>query len=225
MKIINFILLMFVLVISLYAKETFIKSKNGNSLIFKEAEKNEHFEANLYKKLIFSSKEYNSTIYINNATYYFGPSSSILSGSGRYVILDALEGGYITGYSDDKDEKPLWKDKAHCLVIDLQNGCVLINETDDACMMEWKGDELYNNAEQQKERIELKRNIKDDLDHLLKCENIGFMDIKECIKQNKGKVDNAIRCNPINSKNIKEYEKYLGSDINLDTKNILNRSR
>jgi len=221
MKIINFILLMFVLVINLYAKETFIKSKNGNSLIFKESEKNEHFEVNLYKKLIFSSKEYNSTIYINNATYYFGPSSSILSGSGRYVILDALEGGYITGYSDDKDEKPLWKDKAHCLVIDLQNGCVLINETDDACMMEWKGDELYNNAEQQKERIELKRNIKDDLDYLLKCENIGFIDTNECKKQNKGKADNAIRCNPINSKNIKEYEKYLGSDINSDTKSIL----
>ena len=88
-------------------------------------------------------------------------------------------------------------------------------------MMEWKGDELYNNAEQQKERIELKRDIKDDLDYLLKCENIGFMDINECKKQNKGKVDNAIRCNPINSTNIKEYEKYLGSDINSDTKSIL----
>ena len=87
MKIINFILLMFVLAISSYAKETFIKSKNGNSLIFKEAEKNEHFEVNLYKKLIFSSKEYNSTIYINNNTYYFGPNSSVLSSSGRYVIL------------------------------------------------------------------------------------------------------------------------------------------
>ena len=148
-----------------------------------------------------------------------------MSDSGRYVILDVLEGGYITGYSDDKNEKPLWKDKTHCLVIDMQNGCVLINETDDACMMEWKGDELYNNAEQQKEKIELKRNIKDDLDHLLKCENIGFVDKNECRKQNKGKIDNAIRCNPINSKNIKEYEKYLGSDINLDTKSILNRSR
>ena len=221
MKMIKFLFLMFILIHSLNAKETIIKSKNGNSLIFKEAEKNEHFEANLYKKLIFSSKEYNSTIYINNATYYFGPNSSVLSSSGRYVILDTLEGGYITGYSDDKDEKPLCKDKAHCLVIDMQNGCILINETDDACMMGWKGDELYNNAEQQKEKIELKRNIKDDLDHLLKCENIGFMDINECKKQNKGKVDNAIRCNPINSTNIKEYEKYLGSNINSDTKSIL----
>ena len=116
---------------NLNAKKASIKSENGNFLIFKESEKNEHFEVNLYKKLIFSSKEYNSTIYINNATYYFGLSSSILSGSGRYVILDALEGGYITGYSDDKDEKPLWKDKVHCLVIDMQNGCILINEMDE----------------------------------------------------------------------------------------------
>ena len=222
---IKFIVLIFALASGLNAKDTVIESKNGNSLIFEEVHKNEHFKVNLYKKLIFSSKEYNSTIYINNATYYFGPNGSILSGSGRYVILDALEGGYITGYSDDKNKKPLWKDKAHCLVIDMQNGCVLINKTDDACMMKWKGDELYNNAEQQKEKIELKRNIKDDLDHLLKCENIGFVDKNECRKQNKGKIDNAIRCNPINSKNIKEYEKYLGSDINLDTKSILNRSR
>ena len=218
MKIINFILLMFVLAISSYAKETFIKSKNGNSLIFKEAEKNEHFEVNLYKKLIFSSKEYNSTIYINNATYYFGPSSSILSGSGRYVILDALEGGYITGYSDDKDEKPLWKDKAHCLVIDMQNGCILINETDEACMLKWEGDELYYTMDRQKEKIELKRSIKDDLDHLFDCENINFIDTNECKKQNKGKIYNAIRCNTINPKNIEEYEKYLSKDSDFKQK-------
>ena len=62
MKIIKFILWLFVLVTNLNAKEASIKSKNGNFLIFKESEKNEHFEVNLYKKLIFSSKEYNSRI-------------------------------------------------------------------------------------------------------------------------------------------------------------------
>ena len=221
MKIIKFILWLFVLVTNLNAKEASIKSKNGNFLIFKESEKNEHFEVNLYKKLIFSSKEYNSTIYINNATYYFGPSSSILSGSGRYVILDALEGGYITGYSDDKDEKPLWKDKVHCLVIDMQNGCILINETDEACMLEWEGDELYYTMDRQKEKIELKRSIKDDLDHLFDCENINFIDTNECKKQNKGKIDNAIRCNTINPKNIEEYEKYLSKDSDFKRKEIL----
>ena len=221
MKIIKFILWLFVLVTNLNAKEASIKSKNGNFLIFKESEKNEHFEVNLYKKLIFSSKEYNSTIYINNATYYFGPSSSILSGSGRYVILDALEGGYITGYSDDKDEKPLWKDKAHCLVIDMQNGCILINETDEACMLKWEGDELYYTMDRQKEKIELKRSIKDDLDHLFDCENINFIDTNECKKRNKGKVDNAIRCNTINPKNIEEYEKYLSKDSDFKHKEIL----
>lgn len=224
MKIIKFILWLFVLVTNLNAEEASIKSQNGNFLIFQESEKNEHFEANLYKKLIFSSKEYNSTIYINNATYYFGPSSSILSGSGRYVILDALEGSYIAGYSDDKDEKPLWKDKVHCLVIDMQNGCISINETDEACMLEWEGDELYYTIDRQKEKIELKRSIKDDLDHLFDCENINFIDTNECKKQNKGKVDNAIRCNAINPKNIEEYEKYLSKDSGFKHKEILKQT-
>ena len=75
---IKFIVLIFALASGLNAKDTVIKSKNGNSLIFKEVHKNEHFEVNLYKKLIFSSKEYNSTIYINNATYYFAVSCLIL---------------------------------------------------------------------------------------------------------------------------------------------------
>ena len=96
-KMIKFIVLIFALASGLNAKDAIIKSKNGNSFLFKEVHKNEHFEVNLYKKLIFSSKEYNSTIYINNNTYYFGPNSSVLSSSGRYVILDTLEGGYITG--------------------------------------------------------------------------------------------------------------------------------
>lgn len=224
MKIINFILWIFVLATNLNAKEVIIKSRNGNSLIFKEPERNEHFEVDLYKKLIFSSKEYNSTIYINDAMYYYGPNGSILSSSDRYVILDAVEGGYITGHSDDKNEKPLWKDKAHCLVIDMQNGCVLINETDEACMMEWEGDELYYNGEQQKEKIELKSSIKDDLDRLLECENIGFIGINECKKQNKDKVDNAIRCNTINPKNMEEYEKYLSYNNDFKHKKILKQA-
>lgn len=221
MKIIKFTLWLFVLTINLNAQVS-IQSKNGNSLIFKGKEKNEHYEANLYKELIFSSKDYNSTIYNNGAMHYYEPKDNVFSPTGRYAMLDAVEGGYIFGYS--KNDKPLWSERGHCLIIDMQNGCVLINETSEACVVEWEGDELYYTGEEQKQKIELKSDIKDGLDQLFDCENIGFMDTKECKEENKSKIDNVIRCNALDVKTISKYEKYMSKDSDFKHKELLKQS-
>ena len=112
-----------------------INSPFGTKLIFSDKKSGEKFDQDAWGKLTYSDNKHRYDLSIENR-YFTEDGSSELSPSGKYIVVNSVEYGYVEDYDGEKT----FRDKAYCNVIDMRDGCIVSEWDGWACSYNWKKD-------------------------------------------------------------------------------------
>ncbi|ELY4677646.1 hypothetical protein SM017_004165 [Cronobacter turicensis] len=177
-----------------------ITSPNGSMLIFSQKKQGDNIDPNAWSKIYFIHGAQRLDL-SRNDRYYTEDGSSKVSPSGQYLKITSIAGDYVA--MDDGSKK--YVDRAYCSVIDMKNGCVVSDWDGEACGYDWeKGkdvlSESLNGHGDKFDFLSFRPKMKELIDPL---SSYSLYD-----------VNNLLRCDAPNNKNINEYQKLMKENPN-----------
>jgi hypothetical protein len=172
-----------------------ITSPNGSEVVFSHKKQGDNFDPNAWGKIYFI----HGTLRLDlsrDDRYYTEDGSSKVSPSGEYLKITSIAGDYVA--MDDGTKK--YTDRAYCSVIDMKSGCVVSDWDGETCGYDWeKGKDVLSESP----------DGHGDKFYFLSFRPKMNESIDPLSSYNLYDVNNLLRCDAPNNKNINEYQKLM----------------